>query len=64
VVAIASAIADIPELEDETPRNKLLHSAKCGVYKTGNPGGQTGNPGQSAQFDLGRVPRLEGIVVS
>jgi hypothetical protein len=29
----------------EAPRNNLLHSAKCGVYKTGHPGGQNGNPG-------------------
>jgi putative ABC transport system permease protein len=34
-----------PELEDDTPRNNLLHSTKCGVYKTGHPGGQNGNPG-------------------
>jgi hypothetical protein len=31
----APAIPNITELEDETPRNNLLHSAKCGVYKTG-----------------------------
>jgi hypothetical protein len=37
--AIASAIASIPELEEETPRNNLLRSPKCGVYKTGHPGG-------------------------
>jgi hypothetical protein len=32
---IASAVADIPELGDEALTNNLLHSAKCGVYKTG-----------------------------
>jgi hypothetical protein len=63
-ITIAPAIPKIPEMGDEAPRNYLLHSAKCGVYKTGNPGDQTGNPGQSAQFDLGRVLRLERIVVS
>jgi hypothetical protein len=34
-IAIAPAIPKIPEMRDETPRDNLLHSAKCGVYKTG-----------------------------
>jgi hypothetical protein len=34
-VAIVPAIPNITEMQDETPRNNLLHSAKYGVYKRG-----------------------------